>query len=113
MHGDGPPAGGRSSMTLTRGGGGSSIRSSGCGSHVASGGSPIQRVSDSGQATASPRPRGGGTSKAGEQAAPVDVRVVTVTHEARGSSERCHGRSEMRAAMIACDILRSGAVWVV
>jgi hypothetical protein len=25
--------------------------------------------------------------------------------------ERCHGRREMRAAMIAHDILRSGAVW--
>jgi hypothetical protein len=63
-----------------------------------------------GQAAASLRPRGGGTSKAGEQAAPVDVRVATATHEARGSSERRHGRREMRAAMIACDIIRSGAV---
>jgi hypothetical protein len=35
-----------------------------------------------GQAAASPKPRGGGTSKAGEQATPVDVRVATVTHEA-------------------------------
>jgi hypothetical protein len=33
------------------------------------------------------------------------------THEARGSSERRHGRREMRAAMIARDILQSGAVW--
>jgi hypothetical protein len=65
-----------------------------------------------GQAAASPRLRGGGTSKAGEQAAPVDVRVATTTHEARGSSERRHGRCEVRAAMIAHDILRSGAVWV-
>ena len=56
-------------------------------------------------------PRGGGTSKAGEQAAPLDVRVATVTHEARGLSERRHGRREVRAAMIACDILRSGAVF--
>jgi hypothetical protein len=44
-----------------------------------------------GQAAASPRPRGGGTSKAGEQATPVDVRVATATHEARCSSERRHG----------------------
>jgi hypothetical protein len=50
-----------------------------------------------GQAAASPRPRGGGTSKAGEQAAPVDVRVATATHEARGSSERRHGSSDDRA----------------
>jgi hypothetical protein len=104
----GPLAGGRGSLTSTRGGGGSSIRSSG-------GGSLIQRASDSGplcgQAAASPGPRGGGTSKAGEQAAPLDVRVATVTHEARGSSERRHGRHEVRAAMIARDILRSGAVW--
>jgi hypothetical protein len=63
------------------------------------------------QSTVSPRPRGGGTSKAGEQEAPVDVRLATATHEARGSSERRHERREMRAAMIARDILRSGAVW--
>jgi hypothetical protein len=35
-----------------------------------------------GQATTSPKPRGGGTSKTGEQATPVDVRVATTTHEA-------------------------------
>jgi hypothetical protein len=64
-----------------------------------------------GQATASPGPRGGGTSKAGKQAAPLDVRVAMATHEARGSSERRHGRREVRATMIARDILRSGAVW--
>jgi hypothetical protein len=63
-----------------------------------------------GQAAASPRPRGGGTSKAGEQVAPLDVRVATATHEARGSSERRHVRREVRAAMIARDNLRSGAV---
>ena len=63
-----------------------------------------------GQAVASPKPRGGGTSKAGEQATPIDVRA-TATHEARCSSERRHGRREMRAAMIARDILRSGAVF--
>jgi hypothetical protein len=39
-----------------------------------------------GQAVASPGPRGGGTSKAGEQAAPLDVRVATTTNKARGSS---------------------------
>jgi hypothetical protein len=102
------PAGGRNSITSTRGGGGSSIQSSG-------GGFPIQRASDSGalggQATTSPKPRGGGTSKAGEQATPVDVRVATATYEARCLSERCHGRREMRAAMIERDILRSGAVF--
>jgi hypothetical protein len=61
-----------------------------------------------GQAAASPKPRGGGTFKAGEQATSVDVRVATATHEARCSSERRHRRGEMRAAMIARDILRSG-----
>jgi hypothetical protein len=64
-----------------------------------------------GQAAASPRPRGGGTSKAGEQATPIDVQVATATHDARGSSERRHGRCEMREAMSARDILRSGVVW--
>jgi hypothetical protein len=63
------------------------------------------------QAAASPGTRGGGTSKTGEQAAPLDVRVATASHEARGLSERRHGRREVRAAMIARDILRSGAVW--
>jgi hypothetical protein len=58
-----------------------------------------------GQATASPKPRGGGTSKVGEQATPVDERVATATHEARCSSERRHGRREMHAAMITRDIL--------
>jgi hypothetical protein len=48
------------------------------------------------QAAASPKPRGGGTSKAGEQVTPVDVRA-TATHESRCSSERRHGRREMRA----------------
>jgi hypothetical protein len=64
-----------------------------------------------GQAAASPKPRGVGTSKAGEQATPVDVRVATATHEARCLSDRRHGRRETRAAMIARDILRSGAVF--
>jgi hypothetical protein len=63
-----------------------------------------------GQAVASPKPRGGGTFKADEQATPVDVRATTM-HEARCSSERRHGRREMCAAMIARDILRSGAVF--
>jgi hypothetical protein len=35
-----------------------------------------------GQAVASPKPRGGGTSKASEQATPIDVRVATATNEA-------------------------------
>jgi hypothetical protein len=64
-----------------------------------------------GQAAASPKHRGGDTSKADEQATPVDVRVATATHEARCSSERRHGRREMRAAMIARDILRSSEVF--
>jgi hypothetical protein len=64
------------------------------------------------QAAASPRLQGGDTSKAGEQAVPIDVRIATVTHEARGSSERRHERREMRATMIVRDILRSGAFWV-
>jgi hypothetical protein len=55
-----------------------------------------------GQAAASPEPRGGGTSKVDEQAAPLDVRVATATHEARGSSgvtegARCAQRSDDRA----------------
>jgi hypothetical protein len=114
VRGGGPPAGGRNSMTSTRDGGGSSIRSSGYGSHVDGDGSPIQRASDSGPLVRAsddvPEPRGGGTSKAGEQAAPVDVRVATTTHEARGSSERRHGRREMRVTLIARDIIRSGVV---
>jgi hypothetical protein len=64
-----------------------------------------------GQAAASPKPRRGSTSKAGEQATPVDVRVTTTTHEARCSSEWRHGRREMRAAIIARDILRSDAIF--
>jgi hypothetical protein len=115
VRGGGPPAGGRNSITSTHGGRGSSIRSSGGGSQVGGGVSPIQRASDSGalcgQAAASLRSRGGGTSKAGEQATPVDVRVATVMHEARCSSERRHGRPEMRAAMIARDIFRPDAVF--
>jgi hypothetical protein len=62
-----------------------------------------------GQAAASPGPRSGDTSKAGEQATPLDVRVATATHEARGSSGVTEG-FEVRAATIAHDILRSGAV---
>jgi hypothetical protein len=89
----GSQAGGRNSITSTRGGGGFSIRSEAL--VRASGGVP--------------KPLGGGTSKADEQATPVDVRVATATHETRCSSERRHGRGEMRAAMIARDILRSGA----
>jgi hypothetical protein len=102
-------------MTSTHGGGGSSIRSSGGGSQVGGGGSLIQRASDIGALVWAsggvPEARGGGTYKAGEQAAPVDVRVAMATHEARGSSERRNGRREMRPAMIARDIIQSGAVW--
>jgi hypothetical protein len=60
---------------------------------------------------ASPKPRGGGTSKAGEQATPIDVRIATATHEARCSSEQRHRSREMRAAMIARDILRSDTIF--
>jgi hypothetical protein len=102
-------------MTSTCGGGGSSIRSSGSGSQVGGCGSRsrwrVKAVPLCGQAAASPRPPGGGTSKAGEQATPVDVRVAMATHDARCSSERRHGRREMRAAMIARDILRSGTIF--
>jgi hypothetical protein len=48
VRGGGLPACGRGSLTSTRGGGGSSIRSSGGGSQVCGGGSSIQRASDSG-----------------------------------------------------------------
>jgi hypothetical protein len=44
-----------------------------------------------GQAAVSPGPRGGDPSKAGEQAAPLDVRVATATHEAWGSSDVTEG----------------------
>jgi hypothetical protein len=113
--GGGSEAGGRNSITSTRGGGGSSIRSSAAVPRSVAA-APLSRGRATagplcGQAAASPKPRGGDTSKAGEQATPVDVRVATVTHEARCSSERRHGRREMRAAMIARDILRSGAAF--
>jgi hypothetical protein len=42
---------------------------------------PATAVPLCGQAAASPGPRGGDTFKAGEQAAPLDVRVATATHE--------------------------------
>jgi hypothetical protein len=80
VRGDGPPAGGRNSMTSTRGGGGSSIRSSG--GAVAVPWSVATAPQSRGRATAgplcrqaaaSPRSRGGDTFKAGEQATPVDV----------------------------------------
>jgi hypothetical protein len=92
--------GGRDSLTSMRGGGGSSIQSSGGGSQVGGGGSPIKRASDGGALVrasgGSPIQRAsdgralvrasGGTSKVDEQVAPLDVRVATATHEARGSS---------------------------
>jgi hypothetical protein len=64
-----------------------------------------------GPAAVSPGPRGDDTSKAGEQATPLDVRVATATHEVRCSSDRRHGRHEVRTTMIARDILWPGAVW--
>jgi hypothetical protein len=102
-------------MTSTCGGGGSSIQSSGGGSQVGGGGFPIQRSSDSRALVRA----SGGIPEAlrrrhfqGRRASgAIDVRVATATHEARGSSERRHGRREMRAALITRDILRSGAVW--
>jgi hypothetical protein len=99
-------------MTSTRGGGGSSIRSSGGGSQVGGGGSPIQRASDS---VALVRASGGVLEVPRRQhfqgRRASDVRVATTTHEARCSSERRHGRPEMRAAMIARDIFRSDVVF--
>jgi hypothetical protein len=56
-----------------------------------------------------PRPRGGDTPKASEQAAPP--RRASSDGAARGTRfERCNGRHEVRAATVARDILRSGAV---
>jgi hypothetical protein len=51
-----------------------------------------------GQAAAYLGPQGGGTSKANEQAAPLDVRVATTTHEVRAASQKARGaRSEDRS----------------
>jgi hypothetical protein len=62
-----------------------------------------------GQAVASPGPRGGGTSKAGEQAAPLDVRVATATHEARGSSGVTEGAcAQRRSRMTSSDPAQFG-----
>jgi hypothetical protein len=44
-----------------------------------------------GQAAMSLGPRGNVTSKAGEQATPLDVRVAAATHEVRGSSDIMEG----------------------
>jgi hypothetical protein len=61
-----------------------------------------------GQAAASPGPRGDGTSMAGEQAAPLDVRVAT--HEARGSSGVTEGArcAQRRSHMTSSDPAQFG-----
>jgi hypothetical protein len=63
-----------------------------------------------GQAAASLGPRGGGTSKAGEQATPLDVRVATATHEARGSSDVTEGArcAQRRSRMTSSDPAQFG-----
>jgi hypothetical protein len=95
-------------------GGSSSIRSRGGGSQVGGGGSPIQRASDdsvlvraSGGVSG---PRGGGTSKAGEQAAPLNVRVAMATHEERGSSGVTEGTrcAQRRSRMTSSDPAQFG-----
>jgi hypothetical protein len=58
-----------------------------------------------GQAAASLGPRGGGTSKAGEQEAPLNMRVATATHEARwsrvtSSDPAQFGRPEWRPTFV-------------
>jgi hypothetical protein len=105
--GGGSQAGGRNSITSTRS---AEVPRSGVVAAVPRSRGRAIEGPLCGQAAASPKPRGGGTSKVGEQATPVDVRA-TATHEARCSGERRHGRREMRAAMIARDILQSGAVF--
>jgi hypothetical protein len=115
--GGGPPVsgcGGRGSSTSTCGGSGSSIQSRDGGSQVGGGGSPIQRASDGsalcGQVVASPRSRGDDTSKADEQAAPLDVRVATATHEALGSSGVTEGArcAQRRSRMTSSDPAQFG-----
>jgi hypothetical protein len=62
-----------------------------------------------GQAAAFPGPRGGDTSTA--RRASDTPRCASSDGDTRGVRfERCHGRCEVRAATIAHDILRSGAV---
>jgi hypothetical protein len=63
-----------------------------------------------GQAAASPGPRGGCTSKAGEQAVPLDVRVAMATHEARGSSDVTEGARcvQRRSRMTSSDPAQFG-----
>jgi hypothetical protein len=111
----GPPADGRASLISTCGDDGSSIRVV-----AAVPRSVVAAPRSRGRATAGPLcgqeatslgPRGGGTSKAGKQVVPLDMRVATAMHEARGSSERRHRRRKVRATMMARDILRSGVVW--
>jgi hypothetical protein len=63
-----------------------------------------------GQAAAFPGPRGGATSAAGEQAAPLDVRVTTATHEAWGSSGVTEGArcAQRRSRMTSFDPAQFG-----
>jgi hypothetical protein len=82
--GGGSQAGGRNSIISTRGG---VVPRSGVVAAVPRSRGRATAGPLCGQAAASPKPRGGGTVKAGVQATPVDVRVATTTHEARCSSE--------------------------
>jgi hypothetical protein len=107
--GGGPPTGGyggHGSLTSMRGGGGLSIRGSG--------GGPRSMAAD---------PRSRGEQRRGPCAgkrwhfqgwrASGAPRRASSDGNARGARfERRHGRHEVRAATIARDILRSGAVWV-
>jgi hypothetical protein len=113
--GGGPPAsgcGGRGSPTSTCGGGDSSIQSRDGGSQV--GGSPIQRASNGSALVRAcdgvPGPWDGDTSKADEQATPLDVRVATATHEARGSSGVTEGArcAQRRSRMTSSDPAQFG-----
>jgi hypothetical protein len=105
--------GGRGSLTSTRGGSGSSIRSSGGGSQVGGGGSSIQRASGSetlmrasGGVPVAPRRR----HFQGRRASGAPRRASNDDGAQGMRFERRHGRREVRAAMTARDILRSGAV---
>jgi hypothetical protein len=101
------------SPTSTCGGSDSSIQSRGGGSQVGGGGSPIQRASDgsalvraSGGVPGAPRRRHFQGRRASD--AP---RCASSDGNTRGARfERRYGRCEVRAATIAHDILRSGAV---
>jgi hypothetical protein len=74
--------GGRGSPTSTCGGDGSSAPVPRSAATAPRSRGRATTVPLCGQAAAFPGPRGGDSSTAGEQAAPLDVRVATATHEA-------------------------------